>query len=514
MLTYCKRSPDLWDLIIIGGGATGLGTAVDAASRGYRTLLIEQSDFAKGTSSRSTKLIHGGLRYLKQGNISLVMEALRERGLLYQNAPQLISDLSFIIPTYRWWEPAFYWIGLKLYDLLAGKLGLKPSEVLSPKETLLRIPTLKSKNLRAGILYHDGQFDDARLAITLAQTAVDHGAAVLNYMEAISFIKENGKIVGVIARDLETGQELPQKGKVVINATGVFVDRVRKLDDPSIKSIVAPSQGVHLVLDRSFMPSETAILIPETEDGRVLFLVPWHRHLIVGTTDTPVKEATLEPKPLDEEIDFILRGAGKYLTKTPTRKDILSAFAGLRPLAKVEGTSQTASLSRDHVISISQSGLITITGGKWTTYRKMAESVIDKAIALKGLTPLPCRTQHLPLQGFKKGRHPVNDWIAYGADTARLESLIKERPDLGHLLHPRLPYLPVEVIWAVREEMARTLEDVLARRTRSLFLDVKAALEIAPRVAVLMAHELDKDQHWIDDQIEQFKKTASHYLVI
>ncbi|OGN64522.1 MAG: FAD-dependent oxidoreductase, partial [Chlamydiae bacterium RIFCSPHIGHO2_12_FULL_49_9] len=426
--------------------------------------------------------------------------------------PQLVSDLSFIIPAYRWWEPFLYRIGLKFYDLLAGKLVLKPSEVLSPKETLLRIPTLEPKNLRAGILYHDGQFDDARLAITLAQTAVDHGAVLLNYMEAVSFIKERGKMIGVNARDLETGQEYPQKAKVVINATGVFVDNLRKLDDPAMKPMVSPSQGVHLVLDRSFMPSETAILIPETEDGRVLFLIPWHRHLIVGTTDTPIKEAALEPKPLQEEIDFILNCARKFLTKAPTRKDILSAFAGLRPLAKIEGVSQTASLARDHVISISKSGLITITGGKWTTYRKMAESVIDKAIALKGLTPLPCRTRHLPLHGFKRGRHPVNDWIAYGTDTARLETLIQERPDLGHLLHPRLPYLPVEVIWAVREEMARTLEDVLARRTRSLFLDAKAALEIAPKVAALMAHELGKNKHWIDSQIEQFKKTANCYL--
>ncbi len=501
-----------WDLIIIGGGASGLGAAVDAASRGIKTLLLEQSDFAKATSSRSTKLIHGGLRYLKQGNLSLVIEALKERGLLCQNAPHLVSPLGFLVPSYHWWEGPFYGIGLKVYDFLAGRLGLEGSHSMNREEVLLRLPTLESHDLRGGSIYYDGQFDDARLAITLAQTAADHGAVPLNYMRVEKLIKENGLVAGVEATDMESQKRHHFRSKVVINATGVFADQVRKFDNPKATPMVSPSQGVHLILDRSFMPSDIAILIPQTEDGRVLFFVPWHRHLMVGTTDTPMHEASLEPKPLDEEIDYLLKYSGRYLTRKPTRADILSVFAGLRPLVKAGDGENTAALSRDHVIHISESGLITICGGKWTTYRRMAQDLIDKAIVVGNLPPAPCQTEHLHLHGYRKGgKHHIEAWVLYGSDAENLEKLIQQHPDWGHLLHPRLPYLPAEVIWAVREEMALNLEDVLARRTRSLFLDVKATLEMAPRVAALMAKELGHPKSWEEAQLAAFAELAKNY---
>ncbi len=513
MLESCKRSPNLWDILIIGGGATGLGAAVDAASRGYRTLLLEQSDFAKGTSSRSTKLIHGGLRYLKQGNIALVIEALKERGLLCQNAPHLVSPLAFLVPSYHWWEGPFYGIGLKIYDLLAGKLGLEHSHTLTREEALAHLPTLEPHELRGGVIYYDGQFDDARLAITLAQTAANHGAALINYMPVTSLLKDKGLITGVLATDLETNETYTLRSKVIINATGVFSDQLRKLDQPSAPRIIAPSQGVHLVLDRSFLPSDTAVIIPQTSDGRVLFFVPWHNHLIVGTTDTPVKNASLEPRPLKEEIEFLLEYAARYLTRKPTRKDVLSVYAGLRPLVQTEGAANTAALSRDHTILVSESGLLTITGGKWTTYRRMAQDIIDKATILGNLPEVPCRTSTLHLHGYQTGKHHVDAWINYGTDAKHLTTLIEQHPDWGQPLHPRLPYLPVEIIWAVRHEMARTLDDVLARRTRSLFLDARAALEIAPKVAHLMAKELGLTQEWEQNQIQAFSEIARGYLL-
>ena len=510
MLEACKRSPHRWDVLVIGGGATGLGTAVDAASRGYRTLLLEQSDFAKGSSSRSTKLIHGGLRYLKQGHLGLVFEALRERGRLCQNAPHLVSHLGFIVPIYSWWERFFYGVGIKLYDLLAGKLGLEKSSSLSREEVLVRIPTLNPRGLQRAFLYYDGQFDDARLAISLAQTAVDHGAVVINYCPVISLIREKEKIVGVTARDLETGEEYELRSKVVINATGIFSDSLRQMESASIAPTITLSQGIHLVLDRRFMPSDTAFLIPSTDDGRVLFCIPWHRHLLLGTTDTPVQEASLEPRPLSHEIDFLLKHAARYLIHPPKREDILSVFAGLRPLVHTEG-KPTSEISRNHEIFVSPSGLITIVGGKWTTYRKMAEDVIDKGISLGQIPGAPCKTKHLRLHGFVEGRHRIDPWTMYGSDAQKLQEISDLHPDYGHLLHPRLPYLPAEIVWAVRQEMARSVEDVLARRTRALFLDAKASIEIAPRVAAIMAKELGKDRSWEEEQVASFCHLATDY---
>jgi glycerol-3-phosphate dehydrogenase len=505
----------IWDVIIVGGGATGLGTALDAASRGYQTLLLEQADFAKGTSSRSTKLVHGGVRYLAQGDIGLVREALYERGLLLKNAPHLVKNESFIIPNYEWWGGAFYTIGLMLYDMLAGKLGFGRAKHISKKEVINKLPTINQKGLYGGVLYHDGQFDDSRLAVNLAQTALEQGATILNYFRVASLIKnDQQKIAGVIASDVETGQTYKLKGKTVINATGVFVDDLLQMDKPGKKPLVKPSQGVHLVLDKSFMPGEDALMIPKTEDGRVLFAIPWHDKLVVGTTDTPLDEYSMEPRALEDEIDFIIRTAKKYLNKTPTRKDVLSVFAGLRPLAAPEnGSSKTKEISRSHKLLVSESGLITITGGKWTTYRRMAEDTIDKAIEIGNLTPYPSTTKDLPIHGSRLNVNRKDHLYVYGSDKEALLALINEYAGWDKKLHPDMPYIQAEVIWGVRHEMARNVEDILARRVRALFLNARAAIDMAPVVAGLIAKELDKDAAWEKDQVKAFTLLANGYLL-
>ncbi|MCR8560134.1 glycerol-3-phosphate dehydrogenase/oxidase [Mucilaginibacter sp. BJC16-A38] len=505
----------IWDVIVIGGGATGLGTALDAASRGYQTLLLEQADFAKGTSSRSTKLVHGGVRYLAQGDIGLVREALYERGLLLKNAAHLVKNESFIIPNYEWWGGAFYTIGLTLYDLLAGKLGFGRAKHISKKQVISKLGTIQQKNLYGGVVYHDGQFDDARLAVNLAQTCIEQGATVLNYFKVSNLIKnKEDKITGVVCTDIETGTRYTIKGKTVINATGVFVDNILNMDKPERKPMVKPSQGVHIVLSRSFMPGEDALMIPKTDDGRVLFAVPWHDKLVIGTTDTPIDEHSLEPVALQEEIDFIMRTAAKYLVNAPTRKDVLSVFAGLRPLAAPEnGSSKTKEISRSHKLIVSASGLITITGGKWTTYRRMGEDTVDKAIEVGGLVPYPNKTKTLPIHG-SKGDVDRNDHLyVYGSDEAALLALGYEKPEWTEKLHPRMPYIKAEVIWGVRHEMARSVEDILARRVRALFLDARAAIDMAPVVADLIAGELHKDAAWKKEQVDSFRNVAKTYLL-
>ena len=504
----------IWDLIIIGGGATGLGAAVDAASRGFKTLLLEQSDFAKGTSSRSTKLVHGGVRYLAQGNIGLVIEALRERGILLKNAPHLVRNESFIIPNYSWFNAVFYSIGLSVYDLLAGKRSFGRSRLISRNEVVRRIPNIQWKDLKAGVLYHDGQFDDARLAISLALTAIEQGATLLNYFCVTSLNKEGNKINGVEVRDLETDISYSLKAKAVINATGVFVDEVLVMDAPEAGPIVRPSQGVHLVFDRSFLGPHDAMMIPKTKDGRVLFAIPWHERTLVGTTDTPLNAHQLEPKALEEEIQFILDTSAVYLTKIPTRKDVLSVFAGLRPLAATQGNDQkTKEISRSHKLIVSPSGLITITGGKWTTYRKMAEDVVDRAIQTAGLFNKSCKTKTLSLHGFREPVEWTDPFFVYGSDAAAVKALAKENPAWKEILNPRLPYIAAEVVWATRHEMARCIEDVLSRRTRALFLDARAAIAMAPAVAHLMAKELMKDADWEKEQVLSFLQVAKNYLV-
>jgi glycerol-3-phosphate dehydrogenase len=502
-----------WDIIVVGGGATGVGVAVDAASRGYDVLLLEQSDFGKGTSSRSTKLVHGGVRYLEQGNISLVMEALKERGMLRQNAPHLVSDLAFVVPNYDWWEAPFYGLGLKVYNLLSGKYGFGASQILSREETLKRLPTIKTEGLRGGVVYYDGQFDDARLLINLARTAASQGATLLNYAQVTGFTKgSDGFIDGVIARDLETGEEISCSAKVVVNATGAFADGVRRLADRQVKSMIAPSQGIHLVFDRSFLPGDSAIMVPHTSDGRVMFAIPWHRHTLVGTTDTPISAPVLEPLPLAEEIEFILSTAGRYLEKPPTRADVLSVFVGIRPLVKNGDAKSTASLSRDHTIHIDDSALLTIAGGKWTTYRRMAEDCVDQAATLARLPEKPCVTKQLNIHGFHENAEKFAALSVYGSDAVKIQALGRAESLEASLRH-ELPYTEAEVVWGVREEMARTVEDVLSRRTRALFLNAKAALAAAPRVARLMARELAKDETWERDQLFRFAELAQGYLI-
>jgi len=507
------RANEPWDLVIIGGGATGLGCAVDASARGYRTLLLEQHDFAKATSSRSTKLVHGGVRYLKQGNISLVLEALHERGLLCQNAPHLVHHLAFIVPVYTWWEGPFYGIGLKLYDRLAGQLGLGPSTMLSREQTLEQIPTIEQSGLQGGVCYYDGQFDDARLAVNLAQTVFDLGGCALNYCRVTRLIKETGLTRGVVARDEETGEAHEIRARVVINATGVFSDGVRRMDDPAAEPVVAASQGAHLVLPREFLPGDSAIMVPHTPDGRVLFAVPWHDRTLVGTTAGAVERIDLEPRPMAEEIQFILQNAAKYLVKDPQPSDVLSAFAGLRPLVKSGNGRNTAALSRDHTILISDSGLLTIAGGKWTTYRKMAEDTVHQAEAVGGLGRKPCRTAGLRIHGFSSAP-PVDGHLAgYGSDADAIRSLASAQPDWARPIHPALPYIGAEVVWAVRGEMARTVEDVLARRTRALLLDARASIQAAPQVARLMAAELKKPDTWPETSVADYVTVARSYLL-
>ena len=502
-----------WDILIIGGGATGLGAAVEAASRGYRTALVEASDFAKGTSSRSTKLVHGGVRYLRQGNISLVLEALRERGLLIRNAPHLVHNLGFIVPNYDWWEGPFYGIGLKLYDALAGKLGLGPSKHLSREETLARIPTLEPEGLRGGVVYYDAQFDDARLALTLARTAAELGATLANYAPVVALEKRHGAVSGAIVRDAESGRELTVRARVVVNATGVFADEVRRLDEPAAEPMLALSQGVHIVLAREFQPGDNAIMVPHTDDGRVLFAVPWHDRVVVGTTDTPVDEATLEPRARPDELQFLLSHAARYLTRDPEPADVKSVFVGLRPLVREgSGARETASISRDHTLVASRSGLVTITGGKWTTYRRMGEDTIDLAAELGGLPERPSITHRLRLHGWGRATRARGGWEVYGSDARALRELVRAEPLLGEAIHPSLPYRRAEVVWAARHEMARTVEDVLARRTRALLLDARASAEAAQTVAALLARELGRDHAWAAAQEQSYRALAAGYL--
>lgn len=514
LLEQIESHNDYWDVLIIGGGATGLGCAVDSASRGYKTLMLDMHDFAKGTSSRSTKLVHGGVRYLQQGDVSLVIEALHERGLMIQNAPHLVSHQSFIVPSYEWWNGPFYGVGMKVYDVLAGKLGINKSKNLSKEKTLEKIPTLEPEGLRGGVMYHDGQFDDARLAINLAQTVLDYGGVPLNYMKVTGLIKnKKGLIEGVKAMDIITGKKHSINARVVINATGIFTDDILGMDNLKHENIIQFAQGVHLVLDKEFLPGDTAIMVPHTDDGRVLFAVPWHNKVIVGTTDTPLDKATLEPVALEEEIEFILRHAKKYLKKDPTRADVKSVFAGIRPLVKPPESKSTSEISRSHHLQVSESGLVTIAGGKWTTYRKMAEDTIDRALLVAGVEVKKCVTKELRIHGWLKNIDRSDNLYMYGSDKVALMKLIKESPEYGEQIHPDLPYLKGEVVWAIRNELAQTIDDILSRRTRAILLDAKAAMEMAPEIAKILAKELGKDQAWVEQEVKEFLDMAKNYVL-
>jgi glycerol-3-phosphate dehydrogenase len=505
------QSTNHWDIIIIGGGATGLGAAVDAAARGYKTLLLEKDDFGKGTSSRSTKLIHGGVRYLQQGNIRLVRDALRERGLLLKNAPHIAHPLKLVLPAYRWYEKLYYGLGLKLYNFLSAKLSLGKTEILSVKKTQEYIRGLDGKKLSGGVVYYDGQFDDARLCVTLALTASDIGATILNHAAVTGLIREQDQVKGVHIRDLLTGISYEARGTIVINATGVFVDEILRMDEDGLPASVTPSQGIHLVVEKRFFPNEHALLIPSTDDGRVLFAVPYHNRVIIGTTDTAVENIEPEPKALEAEVDFVINHFNRYVHTGLQRKDIKSVFAGLRPLVKIPGKKKTALLPRDHTIWKSKGGMLNISGGKWTTYRKMAQELILKAHYESGLAYTRCQTETLKLHGWMKKVDYEDPLYYYGSDAAAIRYL--QHQGYSQLLHPDLPYTTAEVIWAVGHEMAMTLEDVLARRTRALFLDAKATLEAAPMVAELMRKELNLSEAWKEEQLRSFTFLAQSYLI-
>jgi len=513
ILSQIEKNTQGYDFIIIGGGATGTGIVLEAASRGYSALLLEKSDFTKSTSSKSTKLLHGGVRYLAQGDIALVREACVERGRVLKNAPHLTKNQSFVIPTFGWWDELQYTVGLKIYDFLAGTYSLGSSKRISKKKTLEMIPTMKPELITAGVLYHDGQFDDSRLAVNVLQTAVEMGAHVVNYTEVTALKKSaDGKVNGVAFRDVETGREYNVTGKAVINATGVFADQVLQMDQPGAPRSLRPSQGVHVVLDKEFLPGDYAIMIPKTDDGRVLFAVPWHNKVVVGTTDTPMDEANLEPVALEEEIEFILRTAGHYLTKKPKRGDVLSIFAGLRPLAAPKaGGGKTKEISRSHKIVVSDSHLFTMVGGKWTTFRRMAQDMVEKVEEVNGWEKTVSKTKTLKIHGYKKDRDLKDPMYVYGTDKEKILDLARHNPDLSIVVSEKLSLVAAQVVWAIRHEMARTVEDVLSRRTRCILLDSKEATRIAPQVAAIMAAELGRDKNWENEQVEEFAALAANY---
>lgn len=505
----------IWDFIVIGGGATGLGCAVDAASRGYKVVMLEQDDFAKCTSSKSTKLVHGGVRYLQKGDVMLVLEALHERGRMKANAPHLVKNLSFVIANYSWWDNFLYFCGLTFYDMLSWGFGYGHSRFIGKKSVLRRLPAIKQDGLKGGIVYHDGQFDDARMAVNLAETCIEQGGVVINHMKVVDILHNmKGKICGVKAFDNETGGTYELQSKAVINAAGIFVDEVMKLDVSGHKPMVKPSQGTHLVLDMNFLQGNDALMVPKTSDGRVLFAVPWHNRVVVGTTDVLRDYPESEPCALEEEIDFILKTAGLYMVPAPTRKDILGVFAGQRPLAapKKEGKS-TKEISRSHKIIVSDNHLITITGGKWTSYRLMAEDTINKAISMKLVEKRKCITKHLKIHGWRQDPDFSNHYYIYGSDEPALHKVEQENEKYQEKISPKYDYTFGEVAWAVRHEMARTLDDVLARRVRLLFIDAREALRVAPEVAKVMALELDMPESWIDEQIAEFTSIAKNYIV-
>ena len=497
LLDKINSNAGLWDIVIIGGGATGLGAALEAVTRGYKTLLLEQHDFSKGTSSRSTKLIHGGVRYLQQGNISLVFEALHERGILKQNAPHLVHNQSFIVPIYDCWDGPFYGVGLKVYDLLAGKLGLGKSKMLSKEETIEKIKNLEIKKLLGGVIYYDGQFDDSRLAINLVQTINENNGVAINYVEVTSLIKTNNMISGIIVIDKKSNKEYKINSRAVVNATGIFANNLIKLDDNNEENIVTLSQGTHLVLDKKFLNSDSAIMVPSTDDGRVLFAVPWYNKVIIGTTDTKVDRPLLEPIPQEEEMEFILNHARKYMSYDPDLGDVRSVFSGIRPLAKSTKGKNTSAISRDHLIQISKSGLVTVTGGKWTTYRKMGEDVINQAVLVAGLEEKPSITKSFRIHGWLKNVDRTDPLYFYGSDGIQIRKMKSDDMNLAQRVSEKFSYCMAEIIWILKNEMVVNLEDLMARRTRMLFLDSDEAINVAPNLIKVMAKELKKK--WLEN---------------
>ena len=525
-LIAALKVPRAYDVAIVGGGATGLGVALDAAARGFSVVLVESHDFAKGTSSRATKLVHGGVRYLAQGNISLVREALHERTTLLNNAPHLAQPLSFIMPSYKWWETPFYGVGLKVYDALAGKAGLGKTEFLNREETLKLLPTAQAEGLKGGVKYWDGQFNDARLALALARTAAARGALLVNYCKATDLLFEGGRVAGLITQDTETGQKINIRSRCVINAAGVWVDELRQKDGEAnpgdgrrpTKPMVAPSQGVHIVVDREFLQADVGLMVPKTADGRVLFAVPWLGKVILGTTDTPRDDLALEPEPFKEEVDFILEESSRYLSRAPLRKDVKSIWVGLRPLVKPQDDDgdNTKGLSREHTVLVSRSGLVTVTGGKWTTYRAMAEDVLESCFEKSLLTRVGAgATRHLLLAGAETPSTQLgatSGWTSickapglhsYGSEAPAVQSMPGAHVQLADGLTEAM------VRFAARYEYARNVEDVLARRSRMLFLDAALASEVARKVGIILQEETG-----IDPLVDDFRALCQKYLYL
>ncbi len=501
-----------WDVIVVGGGCTGLATALDASARGYRTLLVERGDFTGGTSSRSTKLIHGGVRYLRQGRIGLVYGALRERHLLRMNAPHLVDSLSLVVPAYRWWESPWYGLGLKLYDALAWRRNFGPSRLVGRRRCRNHISTLRTDGLRGGVLFHDGQCDDARLGWALIRTAANLGCVALNYAEAVGLVEARGMVKGVRVRDIAGGSEWIARGAVVVNASGPFADSLMRMDEPHAPSAVVLSRGVHIVVSSAFLPGQAALLVPSTDDGRILFAIPWHGHVLIGTTDVPVKEPSREPVTGAAEVDYLIKHVGRYLVRPVSRADILSVWAGLRGLTAAGSAQDTASLSREHTVSASRRGLVTVTGGKWTTCRKVAQDAVDVAADVGGLSPARSVTARLRLHGYSTRQGVLEPWKVYGTDADAIREMEAADERLSRLMHPALPYRLSQAAWAVRSEMAVQLDDVLARRTRALFLNARAASAAAPAVAAVMARELGRGEDWAEGQVRSFRKLARGYL--
>ncbi|PSC72023.1 glycerol-3-phosphate dehydrogenase mitochondrial-like [Micractinium conductrix] len=513
-----------YDVLIIGGGATGTGCAADAATRGLKTALIEREDWAAGTSSRSTKLVHGGVRYLEKafknldyGQFKLVFEALHERNVLLRNAPYLSSSLPIMTPCYNWWEPPYFWAGLRMYDVIAGSQGLEWCRYLTPSQALSRFPTLCShrrdgKSLKGAIMYHDGQFNDSRLAVVLACTAALAGATTINHAEAVRLLKDSeGRVIGAVVRDNLTGKQVNVYARAVINAAGPFVDEVRQLSQPAAPKMIMPSAGVHVTLPDYYSPENVGMIVPKTKDGRVVFMLPWLDQTIAGTTDSDTT-VTMRPQPTEDEIQFILDAIADYLTVKVRRSDVQSAWSGIRPLALDPNAEDTASASRDHIVTVDPDGMITVTGGKWTTYRLMAQDALDRAVREANLrTGQPCSTATLKLVG-SEGFYPAlfteiaQNYIvphrpgaidtnvakylvaSYG-DRASEITHIAEQRKLGRRIVRGYPILEAEVVYAVHNEYCETPEDFIARRTRLAFLDRLACEQALPRVVELMAVE-------------------------
>ena len=519
-------------MLIIGGGATGCGIAVDAASRGLKVALLERFDIAEGTSSRSTKLVHGGVRYLElavkkcdRAQFHLVKEALQERGIFLKNAPHLAHPLPLVTPLYKWFEVPYVYTGLILYDILAGKRGLGRSALIGRKEALKRFPMLKAEGLKAGVVYYDGQFNDARMAITLALTAKKHGAEILNHAEVVSLGKENGKLCGGLVRDGIEGEEFTVRARSIINAAGPFVDRIRKMDDESTDPVLKAASGIHIILSSRFVPPETGLLIPKTEDGRVLFVLPWQGHALIGTTDHPA-EIVDHPRAEEEEIEYLLRHINQYFDLSVQRSDILSAWSGLRPLVQFDKSANTAQQVREHLILTSPSGLVSIAGGKWTSYRKMAEEAVDQAINTAHLqAERPCQTYQMPLVGaehFSEGisqvltdTHGLDPDVSHHlhysfGDQAMLVARLAQTEELNKRLHSEHPFIEAEVVYASRYEFAERASDVLTRRIPLALLDLAAAEAVVPRVVELMA----KEHHWNEERCNEETKAAYQRLKV